>query len=154
MSLTERMKHRDSEMVPRALVRGMFAIMAVSLALVGYATITDRPHVGVLAEAPVIEHRTVTLVPTGFGNYDVMDGTERLAGSEDPMGGFYGVIGRVLERHRLTNGASPDAPIHVVRRDNGHVAIIDPETEFTIELIGYGEDNIAAFANLLVQSDP
>jgi hypothetical protein len=39
--------------------------------------------------------------------------------------------------------------LRLVRRANGHTAIIDPATDWSIELIGYGADNIAAFARLL-----
>ena len=149
MSLSEQMKMRDKEMVPRALVRAMFALMAASVALVTYAQLSGHPDVGVLHEAPITQSRTVTLVPHGLGSYDVMEDGVRLAGTDDYKGGFYGVIGRILDRRRMIHGADPSAPIEVVRRENGNVAILDPQTDFTIELIGYGADNIAAFARLL-----
>lgn len=149
MSLSEQMKLRDKEMVPRALVKAMFALMAGSVALVTYAQLSGHPDVGILEEAPVVESRAVTLVPLGLGSYDVMEGAVRLAGTDDHKGGFYGVIGRILDRRRMVHGADPAAPIEVVRRENGHIAILDPETDFTIELIGYGADNVAAFARLL-----
>ena len=149
MSLSEQMKFRDREMVPRVLVRAMFALMAASVAIVAYAQLSGHPDVGVLKEAPVVESRTVTLVAHGLGSYDVMEGDVRLAGTADAKGGFYGVIGRILDRRRMVHGADPAAPIEVVRRENGNVAILDPETDFTIELIGYGADNVAAFARLL-----
>ena len=37
----------------------------------------------------------------------------------------------------------------VVRRDNGNIAILDDTTGMAVELIGYGKDNVAAFAQLL-----
>ncbi|MBF9042857.1 photosynthetic complex assembly protein [Rhodobacterales bacterium HKCCE4037] len=149
MSLADQMKFRDREMVPRALVRAMFGLMALSIALVAYAQISDHPNTGVLIEAPVVESRSVTLSPRGLGTYDIFEGGTLIASSDDDLGGFYGVIGRVLERRRIVHGADPALPVDVVRRENGHIAILDPHTEFTIELIGYGADNIAAFARLL-----
>lgn len=149
MSLSEQMKLRDRDMVPRALVRAMFALMAATVALVTYAQLSGHPDVGILDEAPVVQTREVTLVSFGLGGYDVMEGGVRIAGTDDYKGGFYGVIGRILDRRRMVHGADPSAPIKVVRRENGHVAILDPETDFSIELIGYGVDNIAAFARLL-----
>jgi hypothetical protein len=59
------------------------------------------------------------------------------------------VIGRVVERSRFVNNASQTAPITVVRRENGNIAIIDETTDLRVELIGYGKDNVAAFARLL-----
>ncbi|KPP92122.1 MAG: photosystem II complex assembly protein [Rhodobacteraceae bacterium HLUCCA08] len=149
MSLSEQMKHRDREMVPRFLVRAMFTLMVLSVSLVVFAQLTDRPHVGVLQEAPVVASREVTLVAHGLGSYDVMEDGLRLAGTDDVRGGFYGVIGRIIDRRRAVMGADPAAPITVVRRENGNVAILDPATELSIELIGYGADNVAAFARLL-----
>lgn len=149
MSLSEQMKHRDREMVPRFLVQAMFTLMVLSVAIVAFAQLTNRPNVGVLEAAPVVDSRDVTLVAHGLGSYDVLAGGHRVAGSDDDRGGFYGVIGRILDRRRQVMGADPAAPIQVVRRANGHIAILDPETDFTIELIGYGADNVAAFARLL-----
>lgn len=149
MSLADQMKFRDREMVPRALVQAMFGLMALSIALVTYAQLSDHPNTGVLIEAPVVESRAVTLTPRGLGTYDVFEGTTRIASSDDHLGGFYGVIGRILERRRLVHGADLAAPVNIVRRANGNIAVIDPETDFTIELIGYGTDNVAAFARLL-----
>lgn len=149
MSLAQQMKFRDREMVPRALVRAMFGLMAFSIALVAYAQLSDHPNTGVLVEAPVVESRSVTLSSRGLGSYDVFDGTTLIASSDDPLGGFYGVVGRILERRRNLHGVDLALPVDVVRRENGHVAILDPETDFTIELIGYGADNVAAFASLL-----
>jgi hypothetical protein len=39
--------------------------------------------------------------------------------------------------------------LRLVRRENGHVAILDDTTGWSIELIGYGQDNVAAFAKLI-----
>ncbi len=149
MSLADQMKFRDREMVPRALVRAMFGLMALALAIVAYAQISGHPNTGVLVEAPVVQSRTVTLEPRGLGTYDVFEDGTRIASSDDNLGGFYGVIGRILERRRMVHGADPAAPVDIVRRTNGNIAVLDPETDFTIELIGYGADNIAAFAKLL-----
>jgi len=40
-------------------------------------------------------------------------------------------------------------PIQVVRRENENIAILDDQTGMAVELIGYGKDNVAAFAQLL-----
>ena len=149
MSLAEQMKFRDREMVPRALVRAMFGLMALALSIVAYAQISGHPNTGVLIEAPVVQSRSVTLERRGLGTYDVIENGTRIASSDDNLGGFYGVIGRILERRRMVHGADIAAPVDIVRRENGHVAVLDPQTDFTIELIGYGADNIAAFAKLL-----
>lgn len=148
--LEQRMRRRDREMVPRALVQAMFALMLASLALVAFAQWTDRPNVGVLVEAPIVEELAVTLTGDRSGTYvaTAADGTV-LAVSSGDMNGFIGVMGRVIDRERLVHRVEGNPPLRVVRRENGHVAILDDATGMATELIGYGADNVAAFARLL-----
>jgi len=151
MSQLERqMRHRDKEMVPRILVQGMFALMLGSLALVAYAQWADVPQVGVLETSPVAQSRDVTLVGDRTGKYEVFaaDGA-LIASTADDRSGFIGVIGRVIDRERNVLQADSNGPITVARRENGNIAIIDPSTNLSIDLVGYGTDNVAAFANLL-----
>ena len=149
-SLDHPNRRPEKEMVPRILVQAMFALMVGSCALVGYAQWADVPDTGVLIEAPVVQERTVTLVGDRTGKYTVRDDTGAvIAASSDDKAGFLGVMGRVIERERALQAVAIDAPIQVVRRNNGHVGIVDPSTGMVIDLIGYGTDNVAAFANLL-----
>ena len=148
--LEQQMRHRDREMVPRILVQAMFALMAASLAIVAYAQWTDVPNRGVLVEAPIVQQREIVFSGDRNGVYTVStpDG-QVIAASSDEKGGFLGVMGRVVDRSRTVNGAALDAPVSVVRRENGNIAIIDETTALSVELIGYGADNVAAFAKLL-----
>ncbi|HEV8035040.1 photosynthetic complex assembly protein PuhC [Yoonia sp.] len=148
--LEQQMRHRDRDMVPRFLVQAMFGLMAAALALVAYAQWFDVPNRGVLIEAPVVQSLEIVMEGNRSGVYEVRTPEgELLASSSDHKGGFLGVIGRVVERSRYVNNASQTAPITVVRRENGNIAIIDDTTDLRVELIGYGKDNVAAFARLL-----
>ncbi|MFA8441624.1 MAG: photosynthetic complex assembly protein PuhC [Yoonia sp.] len=148
--LEQQMRHRDKEMVPRILVQAMFALMAASLAIVAYAQWFDVPNRGVLVEAPVVQSLEIVMEGNRSGTYEVRtpDGT-LIASSSDEKGGFLGVMGRVVERERFKNNVTGNAPFQVVRRENGNIAIIDDTTDLRVELIGYGKDNVAAFARLL-----
>ncbi len=148
--LEQQMRHRDREMVPRLLVQGMFALMAVTLAIVAYAQWFDVPNRGVLVEAPVVQSLEIVMTGDRNGIYEVTtpDGT-LIAASTDEKAGFIGVIGRVVDRERFKNNAVSTVPVTVVRRENGNIAIIDDTTNLRVELIGYGKDNVAAFAKLL-----
>ena len=150
MSLTEQMKHRDRDMVPRFMVVAMFSLMAATLALVAFAQLADVPQRGVVNATPVVNQMTVQFVSSREGVSTVydMDGNA-IAGSGDDMMGFIGVIGIVLKRERLVAGLPNDAPVTIIERQNGTYAIEDPLTGWSVELIGYGADNVAAFANLL-----
>jgi putative photosynthetic complex assembly protein len=148
--LEQQMRHRDRDMVPRFLVQAMFGLMAAALALVAYAQWFDVPNRGVLVEAPIVQSLEIVMEGNRNGVYDVRtpEGV-LLASSADYKGGFLGVIGRVVERARFVNNAPLTAPVTVVRRENGNIAIIDDSTDLRVELIGYGKDNVAAFARLL-----
>ena len=140
----------ERELVPRALVIAMFGLMVATMGLVTFAQVTDHPQIGVVVEAPVVTERQVVLRGDRSGVYTVHDLAGRqIAVSNADRAGFIGVIGRVFDRERMMKGAAPDAPITVLRRDNGHVAIRDDATGLSVELIGYGADNVAAFARLL-----
>lgn len=149
--LQTQMRHRDRDMVPRVLVQAMFLLMAVSVAIVAWAQWTDRPNSGVLIEAPVVQERAVIMTGSRDMTYTVTDVAtgDIIARSSDPLDGFIGVIGRVLERDRLVKRVEGNPPVRLVRRENGNTAIIDDSTGLVVELIGYGADNVAAFARLL-----
>lgn len=152
-NLEKQMRHRDKEMVPKFLVQGMFALMVGSLALVAYAQWAGVPKVGVLNVAAVVDSRNIVLTGDKTGKYQVLDENGNvIASTADEKAGFIGVIGRVIDRERQVFGADPSGPIMVARRENGNIAIIDPNTHLSIDLIGYGKDNVAAFENLLSQA--
>ena len=113
--------------------------------------LTDRPLVGVASTAPIIAETQLTLIGTREGNVSVLNANGvQVAHSAEDKQGFIGVIWRVLERQRLLAGhADATDPIRLVQRENGHLVVIDPLTDWSVPLIGYGSDNVAAFAKLL-----
>ena len=144
------MKHRDREMVPRILVQAMFALMLAALALVAFARVTDRPLEGVVAESPIVQELTVTMVGDRSSGVALVDAEgDVLARSTDDKKGFIEVIRLSVMRARTLASADPSAPIRVIRHENGRVGIVDDASGWSITLIGYGVDNVAAFANLL-----
>lgn len=148
--LQSQMRARDAEMVPRILVRAMFALMAGALAIVAFAVLSDRPHVGVPAPAPIVAEKVLRLEGTRQGNVTVLDADGTIvARSETDKNGFIGVIWRVMARERMKRGLPDTAPVRVVRRENGTIAILDTATDWSVELVGYGQDNVAAFARLV-----
>ncbi|NNE89737.1 MAG: photosynthetic complex assembly protein [Silicimonas sp.] len=148
--LESQMKLRDKEMVPRILVQAMFALMLASLALVSFAVLTERPLTGVPAMQPIVAEVTVTLGAEREGHITVVDAAgHTVARSDKDKNGFIGVIHRVMERERMLQQATLSAPVRVVRRENGIYAVLDTVTDWSIELVGYGQDNVAAFAKLV-----
>lgn len=149
-SLANQMKARDREMVPRILVQAMFALMLASLALVSYARITDRPVIATASMPPVVAERSATFAGnrnTGIVLLDE-DGTQ-IASSKENQAGFIDVVWVAVMRERKVQHADPTAPIRIVRREGGRTDVIDDTTGWSLELIGYGQDNVAAFARLV-----
>ncbi|MEM6939759.1 MAG: photosynthetic complex assembly protein PuhC [Pseudomonadota bacterium] len=149
-SLANQMKMRDREMVPRVLVVAMFGLMAASLAIVAFARLTDQPLRGVPAASPVVQEKAITL--TGARRAPVIATDEsgaEIGASNRDSAGFIDVIWNSIARERMLNRVDGNPPLRLVRRANGHVAILDPATDWSIELIGYGDNNVAAFARLL-----
>lgn len=149
-SLANQMKLRDRDMVPRFLVVTMFGLMLASLAIVSFAKITDQPMRGVPAVSEVIKEMPITLIGGRSGGVVVEDATgKEVAWSFKNKAGFIDVIWVSVSRERKVQGVAGNPPLRLVRQANGHTVIIDPATGLDIELIGYGPDNIAAFARLL-----
>ncbi|MDF1727740.1 MAG: photosynthetic complex assembly protein PuhC [Sulfitobacter sp.] len=148
--LAHQMKARDREMVPRALILAMFGLMVASLALVSFAQLTDQPLRGVAAESAVVRSLPITLDGTRSDGVAVLDAEGRqIAHSDQRRAGFIGVIWISVGRARKLQGIEGNPPLDLQRLENGHTNIFDPATGWSIELIGYGADNVAAFAKLI-----
>ncbi|MGR3490590.1 MAG: photosynthetic complex assembly protein PuhC [Shimia sp.] len=146
-----KLRTRDKETIPLVLIRAMAALAIVSVALVAYARFTDRPLVGVPEALPIVAQADVLILPgEERGSFVVtdLDGT-RLMGSGDHLRGFVGVVGQSLARRRMLEDIALTTPVQIVRRDNGRIDILDPASGYSLELMGYGRDNVAAFAALL-----
>lgn len=143
--------NRDKEMIPRALVRAMMGLALLSLVLVGYARLTDRPLMGQPLPAPVTFERQIVLIGATDGSVTIRDtdGT-LLADLTEAEAGFISVIARGLNRKRLVERKVSDAPVKLIEYENGRLAINDPETDWQVELANFGASNRAAFAKLLV----
>jgi len=104
----------------------------------------------VFQDTPIVDQVNVQFVSSREGMSTVfdMDGNQIAASGEDKMG-FIGVIGIAVRREREVAGLTNDAPLTILKRESGTYGILDPETGWSMELIGYGADNVAAFAKLL-----
>lgn len=149
-SLANQMKHRDREMVPRFLVVSMFGLMLATLVLVSWARLSERPLSGMAPDSPIMSEKTIQLLGSRNTGVSVLDekGSE-IAHSTKNKSGFIDVIWVSISRERAVNAVALNEPLRLVRRENGHVALIDDSTGWKLELIGYGQDNVAAFARLI-----
>ncbi|MFN7003712.1 MAG: photosynthetic complex assembly protein PuhC [Roseinatronobacter sp.] len=138
----------NNDMIPIGLVRAMFGLAAISLALVTFASVTGRTQVAIPHEAPIVESWTISLIGHDAQAVTVLDAEGNLLADMD-HGGFVTVIQNGLMTMRRRHGIDPTLPIEIVRFENGRLTAIDPLTDYRVELTQFGQDNKAAFERLL-----
>lgn len=145
-------KSREKEMVPRILLWAMFGLAMSTLAITGFAALTDRPPVAQPQSGTVTREAWIILEGHDAQAVTVRkpDGTVLL---DLPHGGFVTVVQNGLATERKKHRIDPLKPLRIVQYDNGRLAAEDPETGWGVELYAFGGDNKAAFERLLDQSE-
>lgn len=146
-TLAERPSH-EREMIPRALLRAMLGLALSALAIVSYATVTDRPHVGAPQPGTVVAQKEFILEGRSAQAVAVYDANGALLMDLD-HGGFVTVIQNAIARERTVARVAGNPPIRIVQYDNGRLVAEDPHSKASIELYAFGKDNKAAFERLM-----
>lgn len=144
----------QDKMLPRVLIRAVIALVLASLAIATYASVTDRPLVSTPPVAPVVAETSLVLASDGVSGaveVSLADGTP-LANLSPEQGGFIAGMHRVILRERTKHRVALEGPVTLQAYDNGRMAIHDPSTGWSADLMGFGADNAGAFARLLAQS--
>jgi putative photosynthetic complex assembly protein len=151
MTPHERLRQRDREMIPKTLLRAMFALVLASLVIVTYARLTDRPLEALPPSGvPIAKERLIVLHGNMSGAATVLDLNGEVIADLDPTkGGFIAGVWRVLQRVRGQAQVALDAPVRLVLWQDGRLSILDDTTGWRAELTGFGADNLDAFARLL-----
>lgn len=140
----------NKDMIPKPLLLAMLALVLASLAVVTFAVLTGRSHVGVPKPAAIVAERSIILQGGGTQAVTVLatDGTVLM---NLPHGGFITVIQNGMERARLTAGVDKLLPVRIVEYANGRLTAMDDYTGWSAELGAFGSDNRAAFERLMSQ---
>ncbi len=147
---TSRIHAKEVELVPRVMVRIMFGFVAVILALVTVARLTDRPLESTPAQTPIISERLIYISGDNSGAARILDETGSVLATFDAdKGGFVAGIDRVIRRERNLVKASVKSPLALRLREGNRLSLFDPETGWSAELMGFGADNLRTFARLL-----
>lgn len=144
----------EDRMIPKVLIRGMLALVLASLAIATFARVTDRPLVSTPPVSPVKAEAALVLeadAASGAATVLLPDGSI-LVELGPQEGGFVAGVNRVIVRERTKHRAAQGAPILLQAFENGRMAITDPETGWSADLMGFGETNAAAFARLLAMT--
>lgn len=142
----------DKELVPRALVFAVCTFVLIVLALVTWSRLSGQPVTYTPPTGTITHERTFNLSGDMSGSATVteLDGT-LIADLNPKEGGFISGVWRVIQRERTKHRVSLEGPLTLVRYDNGRIAIHDPSTGWSADLMGFGIDNAKAFARLLAQ---
>lgn len=141
---------REREMIPRALLRAMLALVLACLAIVTWARLTDRPLEAMPVDGPIAQERSIEVIADTSGAARVLDADGGLIiDLPANQGGFIAGVWRSLAFVRAQAGLDPDAPARLIRFEDGRLALKDDLSGWRVELIGFGTDNAAAFARLL-----
>ena len=143
----------EKELVPTMLVRTMFGLVMLCLILVSAHVWTGQPVKYTAPDSPVVLERVLYLDGDMTGAARVRDADGAMIADLSPEeGGFVSGVWRVLVRER-TNARLPlDGPVTITGYENGRMAIFDPSTGWGADLMGFGQDNAAAFAKLLLST--
>ena len=70
---------------------------------------------------------------------------------EHPIGeqSFVSTVLTVINRDRLKKNLDKSGPLILQQKENGRLSIFDPSSEKEIDLMGFGEDNILVFRDIL-----
>ncbi len=140
----------EDRMVPVAMVRALFALVLLVLAMVSYSVLSGRPLESTPPVSPVKREALFYLGSDMSGAVTVLDANGTLVADLSPDdGGFISGVHRVILFERRKVGHAPDGPVLVQAYENGRMAILDPTTGWRADLMGFGADNAAAFAKLL-----
>jgi putative photosynthetic complex assembly protein len=151
MSETTRIYTPEKDLVPRAMVRTMFGLVMLCLIMVTAHVWTGQPITATPPDSPVKVEKTLFLQGDMSGAARVLDANGTMIANLSPEeGGFLSGIWRVLQRERTKARVALDGPVTVTAFENGRMAITDPSTGWSADLMGFGQDNAAAFARLLL----
>jgi len=155
MTPEARLRARDREMIPTVLLRAVGVLIASALFIAGYAVLTDRPLEAMpaseLGDVAVLKERSIFIDADGVtGAARVLGADGSLLAQLDPeQGGFIAGVHRALAFERERQGVDVSLPVRLVLYEGGQLSLRDDSTGWRAELIGFGADNAAAFANLL-----
>ena len=142
----------NKDLIPRTMVRAMFALVMAVLVLVTLARLTDRPLIATPPQGDVVKSRDLVMSGDMSGAVTVRGPDGALIADLGPdRGGFISGVWRVIERERTKNRVALEGPVTLRRHENGRLTIHDPSTGWSADLMGFGEDNARAFARLLTQ---
>lgn len=135
--------------VPKGALIAIASVVVFTILAVGIARLTG------------FDPRQATLSPEIASldlRFDEVESGELLVWGPDdtliervPVGedGFIRGLLRTLHRERRMHGVDLDGPYRLSLREGGYYLLLDPSTDFTVDLRAFGPDNKAALARFM-----
>ncbi|MEM1344929.1 MAG: photosynthetic complex assembly protein PuhC [Pseudomonadota bacterium] len=135
------------------IMRTVFFFLVCIVILTALVRLSGQPLLAQSMRGPIQSERIIDIQSdiAGAARVTDIDGSI-IADLSSGEGVFISVIDRAVRRERIRYGASQDGPVHLRLREGDKLSIHDPVTGHEINIMGYGPDNIAAIATLLVRN--
>ncbi len=136
--------------LPRGALVGAWALVTLSLALVGVARLTGYQP----AKPPssvAVESRDLRFVDRADGAVLIYGAQDRLIDTLAPgTNGFVRGVLRGLVRERRADHIGPEPPFRLTRWADGRLSLDDPSTGRHVDLEVFGPTNAGAFAEIML----
>ena len=138
------------QLIPKVLLRAMLALVLATVALVGFAVVTDRPHEAQVHTAAVVKDMLIEIKDAPDGGTRITD-TEGnlLSDTSRKASGFLSVVQNALAFERKQHGVTGNPPVHLIRFADGRIGLRDDATGWKINLIGFGQDNARVWREII-----
>ena len=141
---------KPGEMVSRAMIRGICALIAGVLILVCYASITDRTPSAIVPQGEILKSRMLKIQSENTGASRIFNANGVLISDlTAKQGGFISSIDRSIRRQRALAKVPQGGPVLLTLDHLGRLKITDPDRGWSADLMAFGESNTRAFATLL-----
>ena len=148
--LTPTQTIKQGEMISRAMIRAICALLIGVLALVSYASLTGRTPSAVVPEGAVVKSRMIIIEAENSGAARIFTAEgDLIADLSAKQGGFISSIDRSLRRKRQVANLPQGGPVLLTIDDLKRLKISDPQSGWSADLMAFGSGNIGAFAKLL-----
>ena len=125
------------------------AMVASIVIVIGFQTLNFEP-VNTPADTPIISSKLIYIVKSDDLSTQILDENSIIL-VEYPKGKetFVSTLLTVINRDRTKKNIDKASPLVLQEKDDCRIGVFDPESQEEIDLMGFGEDNIIIFRDIL-----
>ena len=125
------------------------AMLASIIFVIGYQVLNFEP-INVSQNSKIISSKLIYLEQSDDLATKILNENGAIL-VEHPKGeqSFVSTVLTVINRDRLKKNLDTSGPVILQQKENGRLSIFDPSSKNELDLMGFGEDNILVFRNIL-----